>query len=77
MHDAGTIADEVLTETEASAERSVAQERSAEYAVEVARLELEAAQTSLRHSAAQSPGKPAETVTIRAPIGGRGTQGRA
>jgi len=71
LHDAGTIADEVLTETEASAERSVAQERSAEYAVEVARLEFEAAQTSLRHSAAQSPGKPAETVTVRAPIGGR------
>jgi HlyD family secretion protein len=71
LHDAGTIADEVLTETEASAERSEAQERSAEYAVEVARLELEAAQTSLRHSAAQESGGPAETVTVRAPIGGR------
>lgn len=71
LHDAGTIADEVLTETEASAERSVAQERSAEYAVEVARLELEAAQTSLRHSAAQSSGRPAESVAVRAPIGGR------
>lgn len=71
LHDAGTIADEVLTETEASAERSEAQERSAEYAVEVARLELEAAQTSLQHSAAQESGGPAETVTVRAPIGGR------
>ena len=71
LHAAGTIADEVLDEIAASAERSQAQERSAEYAVEVARHELEAARTALRHSAAQQSQKPAETVAVRAPDGGR------
>lgn len=71
LHAAGTIADDVLDEISASAERSQAQERSAEYAVEVARHELEAAKTALRHSAAQQAQKPAETVAVRAPVGGR------
>ena len=71
LHAAGTIADEVLDEIAASAERSQAQERSSEYAVEVARHDLEAARTALRHSAAQQSEKPAETVAVRAPVGGR------
>ena len=71
LHATGTIADEALDEIAASAERSQAQERSAEYAVEVARHDLEAARTALRHSAAQQSEKPAETVAVRAPVGGR------
>ena len=71
LHAAGTIADEALDEIAASAERSQAQERSAEYAVEVARHDLEAARTALRHSAAQRSQEPAETVSVRAPVGGR------
>ena len=66
----GTISDELLNQTEADSRRTQANLRSAEASVEVASHDLRAAQTALRHSAAQQAGKPAETVAVRAPVGG-------
>jgi len=69
LHAAGTISDENLTETESDAQRSRAQARAAQYAVEVAQHQLEAARTALQHSVVAR--QPAETVSVRAPVGGR------
>jgi HlyD family secretion protein len=56
---------------ESRARQTQAQLRSARFAVEVARHEVEAAQTALRHSAAQ-PGRAArESVILRAPVDGQ------
>ncbi len=71
LHAAGTISDENLNETESAAKRSRAQARAAQYAVEVAQHQLEAARTALQHSAAQQSQQPAETVAVRAPVAGR------
>ena len=70
LHEAGTISDEELNQTEADARRTGANLRSAEFSVEVARSELQVARTTLRHSAAQQSGQPAETVAVHAPISG-------
>ena len=70
LHESGTIADEVLSQSEADARRTRANLRSAEASVEVAGHDLRASQTALRHSAAQQVEKPAETVAVRAPVGG-------
>ena len=70
LHEAGTISDEELNQTEADARRTGANLRSAEFSVEVAQSELQAARTTLRHSAAQQSGQPAETVAAHAPISG-------
>jgi HlyD family secretion protein len=56
---------------EARARQTQAQRRSAQFAVEVARHEVEAAQTALRHSAAQPGGAARETVVVRAPVDGQ------
>jgi HlyD family secretion protein len=45
--------------------------RAAESAIEVARYDLEAALATLRYSAAEEAGAPAETVPVRSPIEGR------
>ena len=70
LHEAGTISDEELDQTQTDARRTGANLRSAEFSVEVAQSELQAARTTLRHSAAQQSGQPAETVAVHAPIGG-------
>ena len=70
LHEAGAISDEELNQTEADARRTSANLRSAEFSVEVAQSELQAARTTLRHSAAQQSGQPAETVAVHAPISG-------
>ena len=70
LHEAGTVSDEELNQAEAEARRTGANLRSAEFSVEVARSELEAARTALRHSAAQKTEQPAETVAVHAPISG-------
>lgn len=56
---------------EARARQTQAQLRSAQFAVEVARHEVEAAKTALRHSAAQPGGAARETVIVRAPVDGQ------
>ena len=70
LHESGTISDEELNQAEADSRRTHANLRSAEFSVDVARHDLQAAQTALRHSAAQQAGKPAETVAVHAPVGG-------
>ena len=65
----GCISREELDTAELLARRTVAERRSAEFAVEVARFELEAARTALSYSAAQ-PTTPAERVAVRAPVAG-------
>ena len=66
----------VVTESErdraeSHARQTQAQLRSARFAVEVARYELEAAKTALRHSAAQPGGAARESVILRAPVDGQ------
>ena len=70
LHESGTISDEELNQAEADSRRTRANLRSAEFSVDVARHDLQAAQTTLRHSAAQQAGQPAETVAVHAPMGG-------
>ncbi len=70
LHESGTISDEELNQAEADFRRTRANLRSAAFSVDVARHDLQAAQTALRHSAAQQAGKPAETVAVHAPVGG-------
>jgi HlyD family secretion protein len=53
----------------AEAERSAAQLRSAQFAVDTARYEMEAARTALRYAAEPSAAK--EPIMVRAPVAGR------
>lgn len=65
------ISEDDLERAEAQSRRSAANRRSTEFAVEVARFELEAARTALEHSAVRQTGKPAETVQVLSPVNGR------
>ena len=56
---------------ESRSRQTQAQLRSAQFAVEVARHEVEAAETALHHSAAQPGGAAQETVIVRSPVDGR------
>ncbi len=56
---------------EAEARRTEATQNSSEFAVEVARFELEAAQTALRYSGSAGKPSPSEIVPIRSPVAGR------
>ena len=56
---------------EAEARRTQATENSSKFAVEVARFEVEAAQTALRYSATAGKPSPSEIVPIRSPVAGR------
>jgi HlyD family secretion protein len=65
------ISDEALNLAIAEQRRTAAVLRSAHFAVDVARYNLEAASTQLQYSAAQSKGEPLkETVTIQSPVDG-------
>lgn len=64
------VSEEQEDQAAAKARASKATQRSAEFAVEVARHELEAAQTALLYSAAKQSDKAAEHVDITAPING-------
>jgi HlyD family secretion protein len=55
----------------ARARMAEANQRSAEFNVEVARHDLNAARTALRYSAARDDNQPRELVRIKAPIAGR------
>lgn len=70
LHAAGTISDDEFQEGEAQAKRMAANLRSAEFSVETAKHELEAARTALRYSAAQPQGRPSEAVAIHSPVAG-------
>ena len=71
------LLDEVLVSRAAfdkattEAQTSAAAKRSADFNVEVARYELEAARTTLQYSAATTSGPALERVPVRSPISGR------
>lgn len=69
--ESGCISKEELDTAELLARRTAAERSSAEFAIEVARFELEAARTALRYSAADPAAAPAERVQVRSPIAGR------
>ncbi len=61
---------EELDRAQSMMRRNEARLRSANFAVEVARFELDAARTALKYSAAQELGAPHETVAVYAPVAG-------
>ena len=67
----GCISKEELENAAMLARRTEAEQRSAEFGIQVARFELEAARTALGYSAAQGAAAPAERVTLRSPVAGR------
>jgi len=67
----GLIAREAFNRAETEAKTSAAAKRSADFNVDVAGYDLEAARTTLQYSAATASGIPAERVPVRAPIDGR------
>ncbi|MFQ5328566.1 MAG: efflux RND transporter periplasmic adaptor subunit [Thermodesulfobacteriota bacterium] len=69
LFDAGFASKDTLERAEAEARHRGATRRSADFAVEVARFELEAAKTALKFTAWE--GDSAESVTIHAPVAGR------
>ena len=71
LHASGDVPKDRYDRALAESRRAEALRRSAEHAVEVAASELEAARAVLAHSAASQTNHPAETVIIRAPVGGR------
>lgn len=68
---AGVATREALDKAQTAANSTHAAQRSANFAVEVAKYELTAAQTTLRYSAANEKIKASEYVPIRSPINGR------
>lgn len=64
------VSEEQEDQAAARARISRATQRSAEFAVEVARYELEAARTALNYSAAKATGEPTEHVDIKSPVQG-------
>ena len=67
----GLIARDAFNRAETEAKTSAAAKRSADFNVDVAGYDLEAARTTLQYSAATASGIPAERVPVRAPIDGR------
>lgn len=68
---AGVASREALDKAKTTANSTRAAQRSANFAVDVAKYELTAAQTTLHYSAANEKLKPSEHVPIRSPITGR------
>jgi len=60
-----------LDQAQTLARQAVAARRSAEFAVEVARFDLEAAQTALQYSVAGDGAEALETVKLHAPVASR------
>lgn len=71
LMDKGLISGDVFDKAVAETQTSAAARRSADFNVEVASYELEAARTTLEYSAATASGAAAEQVPVRAPISGR------
>ena len=70
LRESGGVSQEEVDTAELLAQRTIAEQRSAAFAVEVARFELEAARTALSYSAAQ-PTPAVERVAVRSPVAGR------
>jgi len=65
------ISREAFDKAETAAQTTAATKRSANFNVEVAKYELEAARTTLQYSAASNTAAPAERVPVRSPIRGK------
>ncbi|MGD2112436.1 MAG: HlyD family efflux transporter periplasmic adaptor subunit, partial [Gammaproteobacteria bacterium] len=65
------ISREALEQAATRARQAAAALRSAEFTVEVARFELEAAETALRYSIGEDGGDITETVALKAPVASR------
>jgi HlyD family secretion protein len=65
------ISQDDLDQAQTLARQAVAARRSAEFAVEVARFDLEAAQTALQYSVSGDGVEELETVKLRAPVASR------
>ena len=70
LYEVGDVSRKILDQAETEARRARATCKSAEFSVEVAQYEVQAAGTALRYSAAENPAGPMETVTLRAPVAG-------
>lgn len=71
LRKAKSVSEQDVEGAEARSRQAQARLRSARFAVDVARHELEAAETALQYSAAQGGGANPETVLIRSPVNGR------
>ncbi|MDH3915959.1 MAG: HlyD family efflux transporter periplasmic adaptor subunit [Chromatiales bacterium] len=71
LRDDRTISEEELDRAASQARAAAANLRSAEFAVDVAGHELEAARTALKYSAATGDPEATEMVAINAPVSGR------
>jgi HlyD family secretion protein len=67
----GYVSVEAMQQAEAAARRTAARRTSAQFAVQVAKFDLEAARTALRYSVAQNEHKALEEAPVRAPVQGR------
>lgn len=67
----GVISRDAFEQAETKLLTMAAASRSADFSVEVARYELEAARTALRYSAATPDNLPDERVSVRSPVNGR------
>jgi HlyD family secretion protein len=65
------VSEGALDEAETRARQASAEQRSADFAVEVARFDLEAAKTALQYSIAGNGEAASEIVTLRAPVASR------
>ncbi len=70
LHEAGAVSKDALDQAAARARRAAATLRSAQFAVDVARYELEAARAVLSYSAREEPGEGQEVVELRSPVAG-------
>ena len=68
LHADGHVTQDAEDRAAAEAERSMAQLRSAKFAVDTARYEMEAAQTALRYAA--EPAAVKEPIIVRSPVAG-------
>lgn len=71
LFQAGDLSKEARDQANTRARRARATRRSADFAVEVAQYEVEAAQTALHYSAAGTQSNAQDPVAIRAPVDGR------
>jgi HlyD family secretion protein len=71
LMDKGLISRDAFDKAVTQAKTTAAAKQSADFNVEVARYELEAARTMLEYSAATAGGAPAERVPVRSPITGK------
>ena len=67
----GLVPREVYDRLVTDVQTTRASKRSADFSVDVARYELEAARTALQHSQTTAAGAPPERVPVRSPIDGR------